>query len=74
MDAELRQYLQAMERRLQAMEQRLQGMEQHLEAMEQRINDRIEATETKLLTAFYEWSRPMEMRMPQLFSSRKRAG
>ena len=38
-------------------------LKQYLESMEERLNDRIESTETKLLTAFYEWARPQEMRV-----------
>ncbi len=38
-------------------------LKQYLEAMEARINERIEKTETKLLTAFHRWSRSMEVRV-----------
>ncbi len=35
----------------------------HLQAMEQRLNDRIEAVETRLLTEFHKWASPLEARV-----------
>ncbi len=37
-------------------------LKQYLEAMKARINERIEQTKTKLLTAFHQWASPFEMR------------
>ena len=38
-------------------------LKQYLEAMEKRLKEHFQSTETKLLTAFYEWARPQEMRV-----------
>jgi hypothetical protein len=46
----------------------------HLEAMEQRLDGRIEAAETKLLRAFYDWSRPVEIRLRYLSQVEERLG
>lgn len=46
----------------------------YLEAMEQRLGDRIEAVETKLLRAFYDWSRPVEIRLRYLSQVEERLG
>jgi hypothetical protein len=44
-------------------------LKQYLGAMETRINERIEKTETKLLTVFHRWSRSMEIRVRNNSSS-----
>ena len=49
-------------------------LRQHLNAMEQRLNDRIEAVETKLLTAFHDWARPVEIRLRTLPMLEERLG
>ncbi|HLZ49233.1 MAG TPA: hypothetical protein VKP61_00645 [Candidatus Acidoferrum sp.] len=41
-------------------------MKEALDAMEMRILDRIEATETRLLSAFHGWSTTMELRTKSL--------
>lgn len=64
MDAELRQHLNAMEQRL--------GKE--MVEMEQRLVDRIEGVETKLLTAFHDWARPVEIRLRTLPMIEERLG
>lgn len=38
-------------------------MQKHLEEMETRLTERIDATETKLLSAFYGWAQPIEKRL-----------
>ena len=60
MDPELRQHLNA--------------MEQRMVEMEQRLVDRIEAVETKLLTAFHDWARPVEIRLRTLPMMEERLG
>ena len=41
-------------------------LKSHLEAMEVRLRERIEQVETKLLSAFYDWARPVEIRLRTL--------
>ncbi len=41
----------------------LLAMDERLVAMEARLEQRIENTETKLLTAFHGWARSMEIRV-----------
>ena len=38
-------------------------LKQHLAAMENRLNERIERSETALLSAFHRWARSMEIRV-----------
>jgi hypothetical protein len=45
-----------------------------LEGMGTRILERIEATETKLLSAFHGWARPIETRMRSLPAIDERLG
>jgi hypothetical protein len=64
MDAELKSYLEKMEARL-------------IEATEQaraELGERIEATETKLLSAFYDWARPVDIRLRTLPMIEERLG
>jgi hypothetical protein len=49
-------------------------LRQHLNSMEQRLIDRIEAFETKLLTAFHDWARPVEIRLRTLPMLEERLG
>lgn len=56
MDDELKQALAAMEARIEAMQNRLMSRLDE-------TDERIEATETKLLKAFYDWARPVESRL-----------
>jgi uncharacterized coiled-coil protein SlyX len=56
MDDELKQAFSSLENRLVELETRLS----------ERISERIQDSETKLLSAFYGWARPIEMRVKQL--------
>ena len=47
-------------------------LEQILQALESRLLERIEQTETKLLTAFHGWARPHEIKLRTL--TRQTAG
>lgn len=38
-------------------------LREYLQAMERRLNDRIEAVETRLLTEFHKWASPLEARV-----------
>jgi hypothetical protein len=49
-------------------------LKQYLDAIEQRLADRIEAVETKLLTAFHDWARPVEIRLRTLPMLEERLG
>jgi hypothetical protein len=53
MDQELKQYLDA----------RFADVDRRAEATEDRLKALIEKTETNLLSAFYAWARPMEVRV-----------
>lgn len=57
MDAELKQALEAMEGRIGA------RIEEKMSAMEGRLVERIHDSETKLLTGFYNWARPVDIRI-----------
>jgi hypothetical protein len=46
----------------------------HLEAMEARLRERIDNVETKLLSAFYDWARPVEIRLRTLPYIEERLG
>jgi tetrahydromethanopterin S-methyltransferase subunit B len=58
--------LDAMDTRLDAMDHKLDAMDHKLDAMEIRlrtyVDERIEVTETRLLTAFHNWASPSEAR------------
>jgi len=43
--------------------QAFQALNKQLEVMETRLSERIYDAETKLLSAFRDWSQPIEMRM-----------
>jgi hypothetical protein len=68
MDAELRQHLSSMEQRL------LDRIEASGTALERRVVDRLETFETKLLTAFHDWARPVEIRLRTLPMLEERLG
>ena len=48
------------------------GTKQALEAMETRILERLEQTETRLLSAFHGWSTTMELRLKSLPATEQR--
>jgi len=48
--------------RLQGVDERLHGLDERLHALMTYIDERSEAVETKLLTAFHGWARAMEIR------------
>jgi hypothetical protein len=41
-------------------------LKQYLDAMEKRLSDRLELVERKLPGAFYDWARPVELRLRTL--------
>jgi hypothetical protein len=41
-------------------------LRQAFESLESRLTERIHDSETKILSAFYGWARPVEMRIKQL--------
>jgi hypothetical protein len=49
-------------------------LRQHLDAMKQELMDRIETVETRLLTAFHDWARPVEIRLRALPMIEERLG
>jgi exonuclease VII small subunit len=53
MDEELKRYLDANFARI----------DERFEEVEKRLEERIEKLETSLLTGFYGWARPMELRV-----------
>jgi hypothetical protein len=55
-----------------AMEARIDRVEAKMEAMESRLLERIEQTETKLLSAFHGWSTTMELRLKSLPATEQR--
>jgi flagellin-like hook-associated protein FlgL len=58
--------LTALQTQIGAVESRLQtqidSLRAHIDAVEHRFGERLEATETKLLTAFHNWASPNEAR------------
>ena len=60
MDQELKQHLEAMEARLEAKFETC-ATKDDLERFA--TKEDLERLETKLLTAFYDWARPMELRV-----------
>jgi hypothetical protein len=94
MEAELRQYLEAMESRLgdrfesrlrdqigsleTRLNDRFESLETRLndrfESLETRVNDPIESVETKLLSAFFDWARPVDIRLRTLPMLEERLG
>ncbi len=67
MDDELKRTLEAMEGRLggriTATNEKMGAMNEKMEAMEGRLVERIHDSETKILTAFYSWARPVDSRI-----------
>jgi predicted nucleic acid-binding Zn-ribbon protein len=73
MDDELKQALGQISQRLDVFETRFDQFETRFDQFETRFdqvdkrfddtNERISDTETKLLTAFYDWARPVETRV-----------
>jgi hypothetical protein len=49
-------------------------LKQALAALEARIAERIHDSETRILSAFYGWARPVEMRIKQLPAIDERLG
>ena len=49
-------------------------LRQYLDAMKQELIDHIETVETKLLTAFHDWARPVEIRLRTLPMMEERLG
>jgi hypothetical protein len=64
MDNELKQALEAMEKRV------TERTDRHFEQVFERIN----STETKLLNAFYGWAKPVESRLKIMPSIDERLG
>ena len=66
MDQELKQHLEAMEARIDAKFAKC-AMKEDLERFA--TKEDLERLETKLLTAFYDWARPMELRVTGVTNS-----
>ena len=73
MDQELIQALQAINSqmdaigsRMGALESRMEATDSRIEAMEARLLERMDGTETRLLSAFHGWSVSMELRIKSL--------
>jgi hypothetical protein len=60
MDNDLKQYL---DENFARIDERLADIDEKFETLKTRLNERIEKTETNLLTAFHGWARPMEIRV-----------
>jgi hypothetical protein len=45
------------------LKQAFASLEARIDEQETRLLERIQDTETKLLTAFYDWARPVEIRV-----------
>ena len=52
-----------LESRMAKFETRMDGFDARMESFETRMLERIERTETRLLTAFHDWASPMEARV-----------
>ena len=72
MDPELKEALANMEGRInrhfEAIEGRIETIDRRFESLEERMAERIESTETKLLTAFHDWAGTHEVRSRGLSS------
>ena len=59
----LQTQVQGLDTRMQGLETRMTGMETRMQDLETRMLERIERSETNLLTAFHQWASPMEARI-----------
>ena len=55
--------IQSIEIRIQNIDTQIHGIETETRSLEARLLERIELTETRLLTAFHQWASPMEARV-----------
>ena len=62
MDDEFKQAFERIDKQFAEIGKRFEGMDKRFDEMEERIHD----TETKLLSSFYGWSRPIEARLKAL--------
>ena len=55
--------VKGLQTQIQGTEATVQGIETEVRRQEARLLERIELTETRLLTAFHQWASPMEARV-----------